>query len=359
MEGIQNLQFNIFNYYKSLHMKTTFIIFILLAVNALSAASLDSVNNEQGKDSLAMQDTTDSLLISMPQKKLIADPELTSPDKYNPFVSMGLSTILPGAGQVYCRRKVRGSLFLATEVVWALVAVNRYQRYKYTMQDNINDYAREIALNYEGMLLSVNDPAEYTSSYNRYIDSQMGYDLAQYRRDNSLYVTYHCIGWASGIYLWNILDALGSSKHFYSTNPKKTATAAWLSAIPFLGLGQMYNGSYAKAGLVLTLHTMLAYMAYNYHELMNDCINKRKRVESTKSIPDNIKTKYINEWDHEYRTAFKSRNTYLWYFVLFYFFGIFDAVVDAHLHDYRIKIRLEPQIEKNEKSVSLNMCVAF
>lgn len=340
-------------------MKITIIIFIFLGVNILSAASLDSVNNDPGKDSPVIQDTTDSLQISMPQKKLIADPDLNSPKKYNPLVSMGLSTILPGAGQIYCRRRVRGSLFFATEVIWALVAINRYQRYKYTMADEVNDFTKEISLNYDEMLLSINDPAEYTSFYNRYIDSQMGYDLAQYRRNNSLYVTYHCIGWASGIYLWNILDALGSSKHFYSISPKKPATAAWLSAIPLLGLGQMYNGSYAKAGLIWTIHTMLGYMAYNYNELMNDCINKRNRVNSTESIPDNIKAKYINEWDHEYRTAFKSRNTYLWYMVLFYFFGIFDAAVDAHLHDYRIKIRLEPHTEKNEKSVSLNMCVEF
>lgn len=338
----------------------TVIIFIHLGANTLSAQSLDSTENEsRGADSLALTDTTDSLRISMPQKKLVADPELTSPVKYNPLVSTGLSTLLPGAGQIYCKRRVRGSLFLATEVIWSLVAINRYQRYKYTMKDDINDYAREISLNYEGMLLSVNDPDEYTSFYNRYIDAQMGYDLARYRRDNSLYVTYHCIGWAGGIYLWNILDALQSSRHFYSINPKKPATAAWLSAIPFLGLGQMYNGSYAKAGLILTIHTMLAYMAYNYNELMNDCINKRNRVKSTESIPNTIKTSYINEWDHEYRTAFKNRNTYLWYLVLFYFFGIFDAAVDAHLHDYRIKIRLEPQTEKNEKSVTLNMSVEF
>ena len=201
-------------------MKITSILLILLAANTLSAQSLDSINVEESKDSTALRDTTDSLQIAMPEKKMIVDPELTSPVKYNPLVSMGLSTFLPGAGQIYCKRRVRGSLFLTTEVIWALVAINRYQRYRYTMMDNINDYARDIALNYEGMLLSVNDPDEYTSFYNRYIDSQMGYDLARYRRDNSLYVTYHCIGWAGGIYLWNILDALQSSRHFYSINPK-------------------------------------------------------------------------------------------------------------------------------------------
>jgi hypothetical protein len=326
---------------------------------SFSAAEVDSVPGEPQGDSVALSDTTDSLHIAMPQKKLIADPELSFPVTYNPLVSVGLSTILPGGGQVYCKRKVRGALFLATEAICALVAINRFQRYKYTMTEDINKYAREISLNYEGMLLSVNNPAEYTSYYNRYIDSHMGYDLARYRREASLYVTYHCVGWASGIYLWNILDALGSSRHFYSTNPRKPATAAWLSAIPFLGLGQIYNGAFAKTGLIWTIHTILAYMSFNYNQLMNDCINNRNQVKSTQSIPDNIKTKYIEEWDHEYRTAFKNRNTYLWYLVLFYFYGIIDAAVDAHLHDYQIKIRLGPKTETNEKSAILNLCIEF
>lgn len=340
-------------------MKLSCTILIFLGVNTLSAASLDSVNNETGKDSLAIQDTTDSLQISLPPKKLIVDPELTSPKKYNPLISMGLSTIMPGAGQVYCKRRVRGSLFLTTEVIWALVAINRYQWYKYTMIYDVNDFAEEISLNKEGMLLSINDPVEYVSFYNRYIDAQMGYDLSLYRRKSSRYTSYHCVGWASGIYLWNILDALNSSKHFYSISPKKPAKAALLSAIPFLGLGQMYNGSFAKMGLIWTIHTMLAYMAYNYNDLMNNCINKRNQVQSTESIPGDIKADYISEWDHEYRTAFKNRNTYLWYMVLFYFYGIFDAVVDAHLHDYKIKIRLEPKTEENTKSIILNMCMEF
>ena len=340
-------------------MKLVCTILILLWGNTLLADNLDSTNEELGTTRFSNIDTADSLQIAIPPKKLIVDSVLTLPKKYNPLISMGLSAILPGAGQIYCRRRARGTLFLATEFIWALVAKNRYDHYKYAMKYDLDYFNNQISQNLENMLLSINDVTAYNTHYEKYIDAYMGYDLARYKRRSSRYISYHCIGWTSGIYLWNILDALQSSKYFFNVKPRKPAAAAWLSAIPFLGLGQIYNGSYAKAGLIWTIHTMLAYMAYNYNLLMNDCINKRNQVNSSISAPGHIKADYIDKWDDEYNFAFKNRNTYLWYLVLFYFYGIFDAAVDAHLHDYKIKIRLEPKTEENTKSVTLNMCVEF
>ena len=340
-------------------MKLACTILILLWGNALPAANLDSTNEELGTTRLSNIDTADSFHIALPPKTLIADPRLTLPKKYNPLISVGLSSILPGAGQIYCRRRTRGSFFLATEFIWALVAKNRYDHYKYVMKYDIDYFTIQKSQNLEGMLLSINDVTLYNSYYEKYIDAHMGYDLAGYKRRASRYVYYHSIGWTSGIYLWNILDALQSSKFFFSDTPRKPAAAAGLSAIPFLGLGQIYNGSYAKAGFIWTTHTMLAYMAYNYNLLMNDCINKRNQVNSALSAPGKTKAAYVDKWDNEYNFAFKNRNTYLWYLVLLYFYGIFDATVDAHLHDYKIKLRLEPKTEENIKSVILNVCVEF
>jgi hypothetical protein len=40
--------------------------------------------------------------------------------------------------------------------------------------------------------------------------------------------------------------------------------------------------------------------------------------------------KYNIEWDFQRNSAFRKRNTYLWYSLILYFVTIFDAVVDAH-----------------------------
>jgi hypothetical protein len=50
---------------------------------------------------------------------------------------------------------------------------------------------------------------------------------------------------------------------------------------------------------------------------------------------------------------------YLWYSILFYFYGILDAVVDAHLHDAGAKMKLEPDLVPQNKQVGLTLTVPF
>jgi hypothetical protein len=40
-------------------------------------------------------------------------------------------------------------------------------------------------------------------------------------------------------------------------------------------------------------------------------------------------------------------------------YGIFDAVVDAHLHDSGMKMKLEPDLVPDRKQVGLNLNVEF
>lgn len=342
-------------------MKLRSIVTVLtLGGTAFTAPSDTGITVSAASDSI-QNDTSELFVLPVPKEDLIKDPELTEPVKYNPLIAVGLSAILPGSGQIYCKRRVRGAVFMATEVISALYAINRTNRFRYTLNKNINKYDEQISLYSISLSKYTPDLMEYRDFYNKLMDAQMSYDLARYRRRVGRYVAYQGAGWATGFYLWNLWDALGSSKAFASNTPKNPAAAAWLSAIPFLGLGQMYNGSYAKTGLIWTVHTMLAYMAYNYNRLINDCNTKRHQVESIQSIllDPNLKSSYIADWDEEYSIAFRKRNTYLWYLVIFYFYGIFDAAVDAHLHDYKLKIRLHPDIDTNNESIGLNMSLDF
>ncbi len=345
------------------------ILFLILTVlgRAAFTDSLDTKDMQTILHDSLQTDSADSFELVMPPTELTEDPSLTEPVRYNPLTSVGLSAVLPGLGQIYCRKRVKGVLFMGTEIIWTLYTINRMNRYKYTLQKPIDDYSLLIDQHLETLSDYTPNMEAYTQHYDNLIDAQMGYDLVRYRQRTARYASYHGVGWMAGLYLWNIWDALDCSNALKNNNPRNPAAAAWLSAIPFLGLGQIYNGSYSKAGLIWTIHTLLAYMSYNHNRLLNDCINKRNQVESTQSVSSNIqpdkqtdlKTWYIARWDEEYNIAFRKRNTYLWYFVLFYFYGVFDAAVDAHLHDYKIKIRLRPELDTENESLKLKMDVDF
>ena len=66
-----------------------------------------------------------------------------------------------------------------------------------------------------------------------------------------------------------------------------------------------------------------------------------------------MRDEFAQRWSNEYNYAFKKRNTVLWYSIIFYFYGIFDAIVDAHMHDYIHKVRIEPGVENQSGSISL------
>jgi len=52
--------------------------------------------------------------------------------------------------------------------------------------------------------------------------------------------------------------------------------------------------------------------------------------------------------------AFRNRNMWMWYSVAFYLYGIFDAWVDANLHDARVKMKLEPDLNPQTKEIGLH-----
>ena len=54
-------------------------------------------------------------------------------------------------------------------------------------------------------------------------------------------------------------------------------------------------------------------------------------------------TTLVTSWTSKYNDAFHNRNTYLWYSLGCWLYGIVDAVVDAHLHDASTKMKLEPE----------------
>ena len=335
----------------------------LFAEDNLSAA-VDSSN------SMRIPDSADAY-ITVPDSLKEFDRPLTQPAKYSPFAAGGLSALLPGAGQVYCsykddrRRKrvqwIKGGLFLAANGIAAGVVVNSafsYLSYNSVLEDTA------WVINYNRMVFqAATDSIQKATFENLFYLSSLHYDLLRYDRRQARYRMYQAIGWNTGLYLFNIMNAIGGSGHFYSSEKKKPVVAALLSAIPALGLGQMYNGSISKAGMIWMVQTMLLDMAFNYNRLMEDCIKQLEMFADTANWRNDYQatttTNYEKEWDGRYNSAFTNRNLYRWYAIFFYLYGVFDAAVDAHLHDYDLKIRMEPAFNIATEQIGLSFHYEF
>ncbi len=320
--------------------------------------SVDSLSHGQSFDSSTSSVTYEKPNLISPSDTLFTDTPLKDIQKTNPIMSMGLSALLPGAGQFYCKKGFRGLLYTTSEVVWGLVIANRVYNYNNFSKVNVSRFSDTMNL-YRDSLQTYLSPETFERHFTKLVSAKMDLDLAEYRKQRDLYIIHHCIGWSAGVYLWNIADALSSSNHFHDDEPRDPKLALSLSAIPFLGLGQIYNGSFSKAGLVFTFQSMLGYMAFNNHRLMNECIKKRNQVKNTLSIPKATRESYESFWSSEYDNAFSKRNSYLWYMIIFWFYGMFDATVDAHLHDYREKIRLKPGVDVSDKSLGVSLNISF
>ncbi len=280
-------------------------------------------------------------------------------NRHIPGIAFTASLLLPGAGQIYTGHYVKGALFFATEIGVGLFG---YQRYIYA--NGLRHNADSIALLERSALSLWQQHAKSDST--RTLETT--YKMAKIEADSAAMeklqmqdVFFQSVALMAGIYYWNVLDALQCANVLRSESKKDPATAMWLSAIPGLGLGQVYNGELSKAGMILMGQFYMAYLAINYHTIMKDCQNYEiANISPADSITYTLfnGTDY-NKWDFWRTTAFKNRNMWIWYSVAFYLYGIMDAAVDAHLHDARIKMKLEPDLVPQNKEVGLRATFNF
>jgi len=96
-------------------------------------------------------------------------------------------------------------------------------------------------------------------------------------------------------------------------SPKKAA----LSALAFPGGGQLYNGKKLKAGLIISMELYSIINWYVNADLYN---NYDEQDNSKFNLP---KYRYLEK-----------RNKYVWWIGFVYIYGLIDAIVDAHLHQF-------------------------
>lgn len=272
--------------------------------------------------------------------KIISLDSARNPIK--PGVLVLSSAILPGTGQFLNRKYLKAGTFLALEASMVGVATGWDKIARLRVQDYHRAYAAA---------LSDTGPG--------HAQKMEAVHVTKFQTLEAEFKRYNVMTWASGIYLYNVFDAFQMTGLFQDNEKRNPRLAAGLAAIPGLGLGQMYNGSYSKAGFFMMTQMSLGVLAYNNHRLMRIAESNYRRVSDTTQTPLAIKSLSATDWDGKRNRAMKNRNSYLWYSIFTYVIGMLDAVVDAHLHDYDARMKIEPDLVPSESGPGLNLQLSF
>jgi TM2 domain-containing membrane protein YozV len=320
---------------------------VLVSLGPVKAAAIADSGTGQGRQGVA--EVKDSLKVFKPSAA------------YSPAIALTSSIIVPGAGQVYTRHYVKAGLFLLAEAGAGLFGYQRYIWEKELDHNADSVYGLAVRIG-RGPVV---DSVRYDTAY-RYDTTYPGVvfrleaDRDRHDAEETRFAVYQSISWMAGIYYYNILDAVQATGIFKNDSKKRPAVAGWLSAIPCLGLGQFYNGEVSKAGMILMTQFNLGFLAYNYNHIMNECADYEVSFKpSTPEYAAFTSGSFHNDWENRRNTAFRNRNMYLWYSLMFYFYGILDAVVDAHLHDARVRMNLEPDLVPQNKQVGMKLNMPF
>lgn len=120
-----------------------------------------------------------------------------------------------------------------------------------------------------------------------------------------------------------IIISFSFGQEIDSTKIKTPKKAALWSIIP--GGGQIYNGKYLKAGIIITLESLAIWQSIEN--------GKNYNIENSND------TYLIN------------RNKFAWWVFFIHIYGMFDAVVDSHLEPFDQIMEgdvLEENIEKDK-----------
>ncbi len=290
-------------------------------------------------------------------KQLEEEPTEDTLRLYKPTVTASLS-LLPGGGQFYTRHFTKGGIFLATELLMGTQAYNYWtsfhDAYKpYYAQKAIYDSLHTEYLNTPSSLIKPEQTNTLTSARNRRDLTE--YDIERTRID---YINYSA--WFTGIYLWNIVDAIGASNQYPGASNPDPRRAAALSAIPFTGAGQFYNGSWFKGAMVSVVEIGCMVTAINFQRLMNDGNEYEKNL---RALPDSsfhkIPLAEQLQWENRFDDASTSRTMFMWYGVFFYLYGIADAMVDAHMHGFDRNFHIAGAIDPIEGKMNFAFSTEF
>jgi len=164
--------------------------------------------------------------------------------------------------------------------------------------------------------------------------------LAEY--DNLFEKTrYHNASFMFGaVGIWNLLDAFGTSAGMQGAQNPEPRRAMALSAIPFTGAGQFYNGEWFKGGLVFATQTSFVFGGIRFQYLMHKAQEFPRELGEDESFALLSQGERVDRWRNNHRNAAQRRTMFFWYFVISYIYGMTDAYVDASLSNFDRKFDL-------------------
>ena len=267
------------------------------------------------------------------------------------------SALVPGAGQIYTGQYVRGGTIIAFEAITGLSALywNREHKTRELVVDDLRDSLALYKRRMDGV-----QGERLDSLRRRYIHLSLNHSGAAHISTEALYRSYNALAWMTGGYIYSLFDAASGSGIFKEKNsPGNPVKAAWLAAIPGLGLGQLYNGQISKAGMIMMTQFSLGITALNYNRLMNNASRHYNILRDQNRDEYAFRNEFSSFWAAKYDAAFSNRNTFLWYSLAFYLYSILDAVVDAHLSDFNNKTGVRPDIAVDNSGVAFTLSFAL
>lgn len=270
---------------------------------------------------------------------------------FNPYLTTSLS-LIPGGGQLFTAHFTRGTLFLGSTALLGSMGLQGWKDYRESFSDISNS-----KFIYDSLLLdsSVSE-LEIIKGRDSYFSSI--YLTEQYRLRNY----YNRAIWTGGLWIWSIIDGYAVSNRFMGSKDsvRSSRKAALLSAIPFSGAGQVYNGKLFKAGLVSTIEISCMLSAINFRRLMAEAEGHYTELSKDSLYRDSPELRAQRDsWKNRYNSMAEYRSAFIWYGVVIYFYGLVDAVVDAHLNKFDNRFKISADLNPQTTEFSTNFTFNF
>ena len=197
---------------------------------------------------------------------------------------------VPGAGEFYNKKYVKGSIYLG-------IAVYTAYNFFYYMNEKNDAY-------------DVYKERGTKEAYDIYRDKRK-------KRDFYLYAYFLNLAISSA---HTIIDCYDIQKEKLPKSPMK----ALMFGVILPGGGDFYNKKYIKGAIFLGIGIYTAYNAYYYYKKQDDAYDI---YEKTKSMND-----YLN-----YKKRYDNMQTYFYYYAINLVISGLDGVVESYLSDWKVE----------------------
>jgi len=283
-------------------------------------------------------------------------PEDDSVQTFNPFKLASLS-LIPGGGQLATKHFTKGFLFLGSEGIIGWIAVRQRQDYHksyqniYRWQDSLSTKRNDA--------VSPSDTIKWKAWVRDTMYSANKIAQAEFDMKLNRARFYNASALFGAVGIWNLLDAIGISGHVSGVENPNPRTAMALSAIPFSGAGQFYNGEWFKAGLVIATQTAFVFGGTQFQIMMRKSEKYREELATDSNFLLLDRVDRNDVWRDRYRNAAQRRTMFFWYSVIFYIYGMTDAYVDASLHNFNKKFDITADFDPIDNGVAVGFTWKF